>query len=378
MARFHYREQRQGQYEAIGVRLYLDGVLLRETEVIEARNGEKHLRVTAAESARGLMNVPLDELEAEFGQVTLPIDPPICEFSGWLTVCWRVNDRNKPEDKIVDFALLLNVMEWARPWSITAMVNTLRQVTSRDKDLSFHEGRKQPIDAFGIRASLIPGPQNLEELVEMWRPRIEGVLRDTIAILSSSVSRDSLITFFDFPPPIKAVCQQYLVYFVQFLSDLGIEANAELRDIAHRVLFSVTPTEGAEALDRIRDALEMYLRLPSSPEFAIQAENYPDIAVRQLKANILHLNGQLEIAYAVLEARNAQIQALQLSTYRYQQLLATQQQAARIHLVPAGSSEADTEPLVEGVIDVIKYEGKGFTVNLPELLRRLKRSFNQE
>ncbi|WP_420127419.1 hypothetical protein [Longimicrobium sp.] len=192
------------------------------------------------------------------------------------------------------------------------------------------------------------------------------------------MDRNTLVTLFNFPPSVDTACEQYLLYFVQFLRDMGIEADASIKHQAHQILFSVTPKDGAEALDRISEALEIYLRLPDSPEFAAQAPSYDDIAVQQLNANIFHLKGQLAISSAVIQAKNAQIEALQLSNFTYQQLLANQQQVATLPLLPLGNLDADSEPLVPGVIDVTKYEGKGFTVNFAEILRRLKRRFDQD
>jgi hypothetical protein len=83
----------------------------------------------------------------------------------------------------------------------------------------------------------------------------------------------------------------------------------------------------------------------------------------------------LAIAGAVLEAKNARIEALQLANFTYQQLLATQQQVASIPLLPPSQPKEDAEPLVPGVIEITKFEGKGFTVNFAEILRRLKRRF---
>jgi hypothetical protein len=125
-----------------------------------------------------------------------------------------------------------------------------------------------------------------------------------------------------------------------------VEADASIKHEARQVLFSVTPNDGAEALDRIREALDVYLRLPDSLDFSAQAPSYGDIAVQQLQANIYHLKGQLMLASAVLQARDAQIEALQLSNFTYQQLLATQQQAATLPLLPPGKPDADAEPLV--------------------------------
>jgi hypothetical protein len=43
------------------------------------------------------------------------------------------------------------------------------------------------------------------------------------------------VTFFDFPEPVKVPCQQYLLYFVQFLKDVGVEATAELWDCSAEI-----------------------------------------------------------------------------------------------------------------------------------------------
>jgi hypothetical protein len=59
------------------------------------------------------------------------------------------------------------------------------------------------------------------------------------ALLSGGPS--AVTAVFEFPAPIKSACEQYLLYFAQFLRDLGIEAEAELKEEAGRVLFSVTP-----------------------------------------------------------------------------------------------------------------------------------------
>src|SRR5215469_11433116 len=68
-------------------------------------------------------------------------------------------------------------------------------------------------------------------------------------------SPQSVSKLFTFPAPIKSACEQYLLYFGQFLSDLGIQTQTELAENAARVLFSVTPIDATQALSQIRDAL---------------------------------------------------------------------------------------------------------------------------
>jgi len=111
----------------------------------------------------------------------------------------------------------------------------------------------------------------------------------------------------NFPPAVRTACEQYLLYFVQFLEDLGIKASAELKEDAQRVLFSVTPANGASALEQIRQALEIYLGLPAMPDFSSAEGQYQNLAVQQLHANILHLQSQLTLARATLQAKDATI-----------------------------------------------------------------------
>lgn len=184
--------------------------------------------------------------------------------------------------------------------------------------------------------------------------------------------RDTLVTLFDFPAPIRTACEQYLLYFTQFLQDLGIRAETDVRHRAGRVLFSVTPQDGPEALERIRDALDTFLELPSVRGFDREVGPDADVAVMQLQANIFHLKGQLAIAGAMLRAKDAEIEHLLLANGQYRQLLAASSQVGVVAGALLDSDEQD-EPILGGIVTITKFEGKGFRLNLPELFRRLKR-----
>src|SRR5262249_33523082 len=119
----------------------------------------------------------------------------------------------------------------------------------------------------------------------------------------------SLNLVFDFPPAIKSACEQYLLHFVQFLSDLGIEAKAEIKEQASKVLFSVSPIDEKQALEKVYEALQAYLELPRSPDLAMAASQARDVAVAQLQANVLHLQSQLMLAKAAMEMKNATLDA---------------------------------------------------------------------
>ena len=200
--------------------------------------------------------------------------------------------------------------------------------------------------------------------------RCADLLREFISSAVRSIlrsRRDALVTFFDFPDSIRSVGEQYLLYFIQFLEDLGVKADAELSNRDGSVLFSVVPKDGPSALVEIKEALEIYLQLPASTEFLRLASERHDIAIMQLRANVLFLQSQLELARAVIEAKNSTIQNLNLVTFQQNQTL----------VGPSAShAEKEEEPLIGRAVTVTKYEGKGFSVNLPLILRKLKRALS--
>ena len=71
---------------------------------------------------------------------------------------------------------------------------------------------------------------------------------------SKFITENSLGTLFSFPSHLKTASIQYLIYFGQFLSDLGIEAETEIKEEAHKTLFTVHPKDKAESLLNIKNA----------------------------------------------------------------------------------------------------------------------------
>ena len=143
-------------------------------------------------------------------------------------------------------------------------------------------------------------------------------------------------------------------------------------------MFTVTPESGPEALERIREALDIYLRMPQSPDFDAEVTRHTDIAVQQYAANVLHLRSQLTLARAVLEAKDATIEALQAANLQYKQLLTANPQSQG-QLTGSGTRNTQgDETILGGSVTITKYTGKGFQVNLPLIFRELRRRLKGE
>jgi hypothetical protein len=319
--------------------------------------------VREPEAVAAIRGMHLPEIPSEVGSFSFGIESTTLADDFWMGAAL---DRVAPARDRWNgsFWLGVDLSKWANLWSFAQLVE---QLGSHDEP----EGlRLRPDEDHHVLGPGIlyfdcqdPDPtDNVDAYVRRWQPRLERRLAAAQDEATRSARRDAVITFFDFPAPVSTACQQYLLYFVQFLKDLGIDADAEVKESARRVLFSVTPTTEGEGLDRIREALQAYLALP----YSRSEISGTDIAVQQLRANVLHLRGQLEIASAVVEAKNATIaaQAISIAQFQNRQLLLT---------APGSANAVEREDIIPDAVAVTKIHGKGFEIDLPAIVRKLKR-----
>jgi CheY-like chemotaxis protein len=176
----------------------------------------------------------------------------------------------------------------------------------------------------------------------------------------SDSTEDAVAVHFDFPEAVKVPCQQYLLYFVEFLKDIGIEATANLQDDAGHVLFSVIPKDKDEALDNIWEALQIYLRLPMSRGVATVSTE-TSIEVQRLSAELGMFQSRLMLAGATIQQQNATIQNLQ-------------QQVSSGQILIQSLQQDEGEPLGTELVKVKPWapEWLPIEVDLPSLIRILK------
>ncbi|WP_338766188.1 hypothetical protein [Massilia sp. METH4] len=321
---------------------------------------------------RFLMDCPIGDLTAQFQLLSLPYESDWCEEIDCVEVIdasWRASEPS------ISLPFRFEPEDWARPWSINQYTQEILAVT----DAANYEGlvcyAEEDIvtNDFGFIWPIADLNGTVQDELDRWLPRIAELMNQVEARLRLKAGPNTLVNIFEFPPEIETACQQYLVYFGQFLADLGIEADIGLSHEAHRILFSVTPTDPDEALQTLRDALQAYLQLPSNAGLRQQLQTSSDIAAMQMNANILHLQSQLQLGAAVLEAKNQTIEALRVENYLLKQVPPPALPAS-----PPAPAKPDTEPLVGKVVTVKDVEIKGVVVHLPELVRRLKRRFKRD
>lgn len=281
------------------------------------------------------------------------------------------------------FAPLFSSEEWKKLWSISEYKKEFRSAFEQINDPDMTWSSK----GFPFMGGLM-GVENIAFSVAAHDPnetligearKHSGVIRRihdlTEASLRSKLSQDSVVMHFDFPEEVRVPCEQYLLYFAQFLRDLGVEADTALTHEAGQVLFTVTPADKQTALDKIRTALKTYLQLPANPSTADGSIVEYEIAAQRLAANVDHLKGQLRLAHAELRLAGATVRAQQVTIDR---LLSDDVMAESLKDVTPKPKDEDREDLLGGTVALTKTNWKGVEFNLPEIFRRLRRLFMED
>lgn len=278
------------------------------------------------------------------------------------------------KDNYVSASLNFKYSEWKKLYSINEFQIFLHKLVLSNLYLELNTNiyfaDPEPYDQL---EALTIEFRNLKELdspstyLESLMPILKDLIQEAITKLDSQHSLDIYSTYFNFPEEYKTSCKQYLMYFAQFLLDLGISVNTELKDTKEGTFFSVIPEDKNQAIENIKELLVEYLNAPNMIDNTSLTLNTSDIAAIQFQANLFHLksqlafaNTQIELKQAIIQSKEASIQSLNLSNY---------QLSEKIQIL----SKKDEESIVKGVVSVTQFEKSGIKINLPELLRKLKR-----
>jgi hypothetical protein len=228
-----------------------------------------------------------------------------------------------------------------------------------------HESKGGKI--YSLEVTFIASPdKSIADEVGRFAKMFREIHKQATDYLSQTKRRSVVASFDDFPKEVRTYCEQYLMYFVQFLQDLGVDATSEIKHEAGKVLFTITPINEHEALDKIRTALDIYLSLPSSP---ISDSGSTEIAINRLESAVLRLQSDLRLAAAELQAKNATIEAQQLSINVQRSLLSGK-------IVPLQEETTENrKEFLGGAVALTVMKKEGVEVNLAKIYRMIKEMF---
>lgn len=278
-------------------------------------------------------------------------------------------DKNSQIIKIsnhyTELKFMPDLLNWEMNIKFSEFNKLIRDEFAKDKDFSkpFYEGNLPSAKNYFLIKyyNKIYKEGNIQSIID----EILDIIDKKFGSIFEKINKNTLVNTFNFPPEIQHSCEQYLIYFGKFLEDIGIQATAEIQSNENETIFSVIPKNKEEALSNIQEALNIYISLPSMADLQKTAQQFPDIGVQQLMSNVLHLQSQLILANATLQAKDATIKSLNFTNYQQQSLIEK-------------LGKEKEEDVIKGVVKVSEFKTKGVSIDLAEILRRIKRILNQD
>jgi hypothetical protein len=304
-------------------------------------------------------------LNADLGETP----PRLWEISCWgyeislLQQIWHARIIIYLKKHEVFFALSPAWPNWSSLFTITELRNSIEAISAED---------------FGVVTLPRQDPDEITCVIkrDFAQYKLGNLIDDAARTLTelfdaafSHAARNNpraVVSVFRFPIAVASACEQYLIHFVDFLRDIGVDATADLRHEAGQVLFTVTPTDRDQALELINEALTVYLNLPGAVVELGTAFPDEQLVIDKLQMNLHHLNAQLTAARMVMRLQESTIAAQELTIDAQRQLFAGVQKP-----------HTDKETVIPGVLDVVTVEGRGLRIDLPAVVRRFKALFRK-
>ncbi len=159
---------------------------------------------------------------------------------------------------------------------------------------------------------------------------LKGKYKDTLVVSNVIVDEEGVKASFEFPEHLRTACEQYLQYFGEFLNDFGTSAEIAVRRKGQETLFSAIPENKETALEKVQEALAIYLSVPAASEADLnQLEvQTPEqqMAINRLQVQRSFLESQISLKNTELQAKNAELQAQQATIRATEKTIAVQEQ----------------------------------------------------
>ncbi|WP_064435426.1 hypothetical protein [Pseudoalteromonas neustonica] len=136
---------------------------------------------------------------------------------------------------------------------------------------------------------------------------IENCSLEAHKILIEQSKDDVFIKIFEFPAEYKNICSQYLIWFGEFLQNLGIDANVSTNQRKNQTQLIVSPNECPELLTEIEKLFYQYLSLPYAELLPPESNLTPQElhAYQAVKMQVQHLQTQVQLKDYVIASYQA-------------------------------------------------------------------------
>lgn len=321
--------------------------------------GRPHGLMLVANLPEGFRQETVDALLTKVGSLTVVGGAVLANNDLDEVVSLYVNFSNVYSEWKAEVAFKFHLEHWSLPFSVDCFA---REIAELQLNIEMPESEWVLVedDSFTGRLTFITSLDQKAtwcSAVELLESKINRDIKQFFDERKSSDKNSQGATYnFYFPEDVATACEQYLLYFGQFLTDMGISATANVARDDQTTIFQIIPADNRTALEQIHDALGTYLRLPGLDIAAIN-ETVPNVALLHLGSQVDHLKSQLKLAQAIIETKNETIRIIRESSY----------------ISDSGNTPEKPEHLFGGIITVSSFKIGAAKLNIAEILRKLKR-----
>lgn len=154
---------------------------------------------------------------------------------------------------------------------------------------------------------------NISEAFKTVTEYLNKIQHEAYDSIHTQDTTHKIMARFSFKPEFQSSCSRYILYFIEFLRDMGIEANSDLKKKGLETLFTIEPTSKDISLKNIKDALCIYLSLPeldSTPPTNQNPDPLIEFKIEKLSAEISSLKSSKRIQEALFKIQSEKIDDL--------------------------------------------------------------------
>jgi hypothetical protein len=192
---------------------------------------------------------------------------------------------------------------------------------------------------------------------------------DSINELTQKNSEGVFVKLFDFPPEYKNIYSQYLMWFGEFLKNIGIEANVSIQQENGETAVIVSPKDNIELLNEIEKLFYQYLQLPYvevlPPQRAMSIQEQHTFMI--VKQQVQFLEMQVQTKDTLLLHNNATISSLNTTVARQADLIETQTDKLTLVNALVDKDKWTKVPFTEGTFKCKNFGKKTMSIQFEPL-----------
>ena len=209
--------------------------------------------------------------------------------------------------------VVINHIEWAQPFK---MRDFYKELSNQSKILGVNAEAKvddgEGCDYIDFTMTLNHGCIN--EVIDDFVKRASSLMLKVLNDMARSTSDSMFSRVFSFPEDYKFICCQYLMWFGEFLSGLGIQAEVSTKDEGGGYIVFSTAFENNEILmSKVESLFYEYICLPYCdylPSNDSSASVEEKLVRNTLLAQVEHFKSQILLKDSIIEVKNIAIDML--------------------------------------------------------------------